>query len=172
MNTWWGNWWPCDSLGTCMKLFLKYTVNREIARLRLRYVYSTCFNVANCSPKLYQCEFCFHCSTLSSAVDWIFFVYCLLSLSLCELTVLFRYLSTDLFVFSYWFLSILYIFWIPNRCQLYVLHISFTDLMCIFLLLRHLPDVLNSNWIKYINLSLYDEYFSLLFKKSFPTWRS
>ena len=42
----------------CIKLFLKYTINRrEIARLRLRYVYSTCFNVANCSPKLYHCEF-------------------------------------------------------------------------------------------------------------------
>lgn len=95
-------------------------------------------------------------------------ILCLLPFEpfLCELTVLFHYLYWFV-VFSYWFLSILYIFWIPNRCQLYVLHISFTDLMCIFLLLRHLPDVLNSNWIKYINLSLYDEYFSSCLRNPF-----
>lgn len=54
--------------------------------------------------------------------------------------------------FSYWFLEVLYIFWIPNLFQLYVLHISFTNLMYIFFL--YLPDVLNFKLVKYINLFL------------------
>lgn len=174
MNTCWGNGWPCDSLGTCMKLFLKYTINRrEIARLRLRYVYSTCFNVANCSPKLYQCELSVsivqHChqQLIGHSMFIAFWAVSFVSWQFC-----FAVFLLICLYFSYWFLGVLYIFWIPNLYQLYVLHISSTDLMCIFFLLRHLPDVLNFNWIKYINLFLYDEYFSLLFKKSVPTWRS